>query len=152
MRPLAELAAVLAAVLLAPLVAACGGSSGAATGIEVTHAWARTTAPGVSVGAVYLTVSSDADDTLTGATVDPGVAAEAELHTETTSGGMTSMSPVASLPVGTRAPLVLDPIGDHLMLVDLARPLTKGETFEVTLHFAEAGDERVNVEVRDQAP
>jgi copper(I)-binding protein len=147
-RPLAA----LAAGLLAALPAACGSTGGASTGIEVTHAWARTTPPGVSVGAVYLTASSDADDTLTGATVDPAVAAGAELHTEATSGGMTSMSAVASLPVRKGTPLVLDPLGDHLMLVDLAGRLTNGETFDVTLHFAKAGDERVRVEVRDEAP
>jgi periplasmic copper chaperone A len=150
-RPLAAALAVLAV-----LATACGGtsgaSSGASKGVDVTKAWSRTTPPGVSVGAVYLTASSDADDALTGASVDAAVAAKAELHTESTSGGMTSMAPVASLAVTKQDPLVLGPLGSHLMLVDLAGPLTKGETFDVTLHFAKAGDERVRVEVRDQAP
>jgi copper(I)-binding protein len=144
--------AALAAGAVLVACAGCGGTSGASKGIDVTKAWARTTPPGVSVGAVYLEATSDADDSLTGAAVDPAVAAKAELHTEDTSGGMTSMSAVASLPVGKGAPLVLDPLGNHLMLVDLAGPLTTGETFDVTLHFAKAGDEPVRVEVRDQAP
>jgi hypothetical protein len=149
-RPLAAALAALALV-----VTACGGgTSGAsgATGVEITKAWARTTPPGVSVGAVYLTASSHGDDALTGASVDPDVAAKAELHTESTSGGMTSMAPVASMPVTKRDPLVLGPLGNHLMLVDLAGPLAKGETFDVTLHFAKAGDAQVRVEVRDEAP
>ena len=40
-----------------------------------------------------------------------------------------------SLPVRRRQ-LVLDPLGDHLMLVDLVEPLTTGETFDMTLEFA----------------
>jgi len=148
------LAAALAALAVA--ASACGGgtsgASGGSQGVDVTKAWARTTPPGVSVGAVYLIASSHADDALTAASVGPDVAAKAELHTESTSGGMMSMAPVASLPVTKQDPLVLGPLGNHLMLVDLAGPLTKGETFDVTLHFAKAGDERVRVEVRDEPP
>jgi copper(I)-binding protein len=145
-RPLA------AAVAIVLALAACGGSSGAAKGVEISKAWARATPPGVSVGVVYLTATSGTDDALTGADVDARVAAKAELHTETTSGSMTSMQQVASLPVAKGSPLVLDPLGNHLMLVDLAGPLTTGEKFDVDLHFAKAGTERVSVEVRDDAP
>jgi copper(I)-binding protein len=144
------LAAALAAVVLGPT--ACASSSGAAKGVDVTEAWARVTPPGVSVGVVYLTATSATDDALTRADVDPHIAAKAELHTESTSGSMTSMQAVPSLPLAKGRPLVLDPLGDHLMLVDLAGPLTKGERFDVTLHFANAGPETVSVEVRDDAP
>jgi copper(I)-binding protein len=142
----------LAAALTAVVLAACGGSSGAAKGVEVSEAWARTTPPGVSVGVVYLTATSATDDALTGADVDPRIAAKAELHTESTSGSMTSMQSVPSLPIANGHPLVLSPLGSHVMLVDLAGPLTKGERFDVTLHFAKAGAEKVSVEVRDDAP
>ncbi len=142
-RPLAAVALVLAA---------CTDSSGAAKGVDITDAWARTTPPGVSVGVVYLTATTATDDALTGADVDPRIAADAELHTESASGSMASMQAVSSLPVAKGSPLVLDPLGDHLMLVDLAGPLTKGERFDVTLHFATAGTETVSVEVRDDAP
>jgi len=47
---------------------------------------------------------------------------------------------------------VLEPIGSHLMLVDLVAPLTAGATFDVTLRFATAGDVEVEVDVRDSAP
>jgi periplasmic copper chaperone A len=144
------LAAVVTSIALG--ATACGGSSGAARGIQVSEAWARTTPPGVSVGVVYLTATSSTQDALTGADVDPRIAAKVELHTESTSGSMTSMQAVSSLPVADGKPLVLDPLGDHLMLVDLTGPLTSGERFDVTLHFADAGAQRVHVEVRDDAP
>jgi periplasmic copper chaperone A len=128
-----------------------GGSSGS-DGVAVHDPWARTTPPGVTVGVVYLEVTSGADDALVGATVDPKVAAEAELHEESSSGDMTSMQPMTSMPVTPAKPLRLDPLGNHLMLVDLAAPLTAGEHFDVTLHFRHAGDERVSVAVRDDAP
>lgn len=38
------------------------------------------------------------------------------------------------------------------MLMDLAQPLTAGQTFTLTLHVQRAGDQTVAVEVRDDAP
>ena len=81
------------------VLGACGtsdGPAGADDEISITDAWARTTPPGTSVGAVYFTVTSDQDDALLGAGVDPAVAGGATLHTTTTdrSGG-TSMEALA---------------------------------------------------------
>ena len=142
----------LLAAAAAIVAVGCGGSSTDGTGIEASDAWARTTPPGVSVGVVYMDVTSSTDDALLGASVDPSIAAKVELHTNTTSGDMSSMQPVASMPVSPDQDIELDPLGSHLMLVDLAGPLTSGQKFDVTLHFRTAGDEQVPVEVRDEAP
>lgn len=139
------------------LLGACGGSDddagSTATGVEVTDVWARTTPPGTTVGAVYLTVSSETADALVGADVDTSIAASAMLHsTLTSAGGETSMEPLDELDVPAGGELVLEPAGSHIMLVDLAGSLDGGASFELTLHFATAGDETVTVEVRDEAP
>ena len=145
--------ALLAASAIVAIVAAgCGRSSADGSGIEVSGAWARPTPPGVSVGVVYMDVTSSSDDALLGASVDASIAAKAELHTSTTSGDMSSMQPVASMPVSPDQAIALDPLGSHLMLVDLAGPLVSGQQFDLTLHFRTAGDEQVTVEVRDDAP
>jgi len=147
-------AAAFAAVAL--LVAGCGYDDEAdadGNGVSVTDAWARATPGGVTIGAVYLRVTSDADDELVGAEVDPSVAAAVELHsTRTAANGTATMDQQDALPVPADGELALEPIGNHLMLVDLADPLTTGETFEVTLHFSTAGNEVVDVEVREDAP
>jgi copper(I)-binding protein len=135
------------------VLAACGGGGDADSGIRVDDVWARTTPAGVTIGAVYLRATSDVDDELTGASVDPAIAGSVELHTtETSDDGTSSMTQQASLALPAGDELVLEPIGNHLMLVDLAAPLATGETFEMTLHFATAGDELVDVEVREGAP
>ena len=142
----------LLAAAAAIVAVGCGGSSSDGTGIEASDAWARTTPPGVSVGVVYMDVTSSTDDALLGASVDPSIAAKVELHINTTSGDMSSMQPVASMPVSPDEAIELDPLGSHLMLVDLAGPLKSGQRFDLTLHFRTAGDEQVSVEVRDDAP
>jgi hypothetical protein len=149
-RPGAALAALAAAVALGAW--SCGGDDDP-EGLRVEGAWARATPPGVTVGAVYLRVTSNVDDELLGADVDESVAAAVELHsTEQAADGTTRMVEQKTLPVPAGDELVLEPIGHHLMLVDLADPLTTGETFDLTLHFATAGDHVVEVEVREDAP
>ncbi|MET0460813.1 MAG: hypothetical protein ABW195_16295, partial [Ilumatobacteraceae bacterium] len=77
--------AVLAAGVL--LLGACGGSdddddgsAAADGGVSVTDVWARTTPPGTTVGAVYLTASSAAADALVGVDVEASIAAAAMRH------------------------------------------------------------------------
>lgn len=142
------------AVLAATAAVSCGDEDGSSdSGITVTDAWARTTPGGVTIGAVYLRATSDVADELIGAEVDPAVAASVELHTtQTTGDGATTMEEQNALPVPAGGELVLEPIGNHLMLVGLADPLTTGETLDLTLHFATAGEHVVKVEVREDAP
>ncbi|MDQ5895150.1 MAG: periplasmic copper chaperone [Actinomycetota bacterium] len=76
---------------LGAFVAACGSSddsgddSGAAS-IEVNDAWARTTTPTQTSGAVYMTLGSEEGDTLLKAEVPTSIAGVTELH-ETTEDG-----------------------------------------------------------------
>jgi copper(I)-binding protein len=143
-RPLTVAAAALG-------LAACG--SGGDDALHVDDAWARATPAVVSVGAVYLEVTSPVADELVGATVEPSIAAAVQVHrTAVDAAGAATMSEQAALPVPADGTLALEPFGDHLMLVDLAAPLTTGETFDLTLQFATAGDVTVPVEVRDDAP
>ena len=90
-----------AAVLV---LGACGSSDDAAgvsvttdaTGVSVTNAWARSSAPGQTSGAVYFDLTASADDVLLGASVPASVAADAQVHevvmadmTDDTMAGMT---------------------------------------------------------------
>jgi copper(I)-binding protein len=142
-------ALVLAALIVAG--AACGESSDEE--LAVHDVWARATPAVVSVGVVYLRVTSPDDDELVGATVDPAMAASVQLHsTEVDDNGTATMTEQPSLPVPAGGELVLDPLGSHLMLVGLADPLTAGERFDITLEFATAGSLTAEVTVRDSAP
>jgi periplasmic copper chaperone A len=139
-----------AAVVLG--LAACG-SGDDDDALRVHDAWARATPAVVSVGAVYLRIASPVDDELLGASVDASIAAAVQVHsTEVDDAGTATMTEQAALPVPAGGEIELDPLGDHLMLVDLVDPLTTGETFDVTLHFATAGDVPAEVEVRDDPP
>ena len=145
-----SLAVALATTTLG--LAACGGGGGD-DALRVDDAWARATPAVVSVGAVYLEVTSPVADELVGATVDPSIAGAVQVHrTDVDDAGTATMTAQDALDVPAGGTLDLAPLGDHLMLVDLVDPLTTGETFDLTLQFATAGDVTVTVEVREEAP
>jgi periplasmic copper chaperone A len=149
-RALAPLALVAAAVAG---LTSCGDDDAttapSATGIDVSAAWARPTPAGTTVGAVYLTMRSGEDDALVAVHVDPAIAGGATVHQTTTegSGGMMTMTPVSALALPPGADVVLDPNGGHVMLTDLAAPLTDGETFPIELEFRDHAPVTVTVVV-----
>ena len=160
------------AIGLSTLVS-CGGSDSApdttavttpATPvITVSGQWARTSPDATDMGAAYLTINSDTDDSLVSAMVDSSVAAMAEIHemvpvesemsTESTmdSSAMT-MKEVDHIDIFAGTALELKPGGYHVMLMKLVKPLLTGETFKVTLTFTKAGAVVVDVPVLEDAP
>jgi len=67
-------------------------------------------------------------------------------------GDIMGMREVEEIPVPAGETVTLEPGGYHVMLKDLAKPLEKGTTFELTLKFEKAGTIVVEAEVRDEAP
>jgi len=69
---------VLTLLPIAALAFAACGSDDAA--VEIDGAWARTSPASTSLGAAYFEVTAAEDDTLLGVSVDPSIAATAEIH------------------------------------------------------------------------
>lgn len=90
-------------------------------------------------GGVYLTIHNDgdADDQLIG--VDTTIAQATELHETINDNNVMRMEHRPDgFPIPAGEELVLEPGGKHIMLIDLAQPLAEGDTFSLTLNFAEA--------------
>jgi copper(I)-binding protein len=151
-------------------ITACGGSDSASDTtiattpvITVTGQWARTSPDATDMGAAYLKINSDADDTLVSSMVDTSVAAMAQIHemvpvengmsTESTmdSSAMT-MQEVDHIDIVAGTQLELKPGGYHVMLMKLVKPLLTGETFKITLTFTKAGAVVIDVPVLEDAP
>lgn len=132
--------ATLALVALAATVRAADGPA-------VSQAWARATAPGVDVGAVYLTIDGGAqNDELVSASTSR--ASMVHLHTVEESGGVARMRAIEGIAVPAGKRVVLAPKGMHIMLMGLKQSLVAGQTFTVSLHFTRSGDQAVSVIVR----
>ena len=58
-----------------------------------------------------------------------------ELHTHVNEGGVMKMRPVPFIAIPAGGEAVLKPGSLHVMLIDLLRPLTEGESVAITLNF-----------------
>ncbi|CAN5730986.1 hypothetical protein BH20ACT4_BH20ACT4_11760 [soil metagenome] len=130
--------------------AAC--SDGTAKGLSVEGVWARATAESATTGAVYLTIESGDADRLVGVSVPATVAASASIHRTVEEDAVVSMERVAALDIPAAEPVALAPGGTHVMLVDLASPLQRGDQFALTLDFESQPQQMVVVEVSETAP
>ena len=88
-RSIPTVVSLVAVAALSTGLVACGGDSESSdatppasvqVGVEIAGAWARTSPMEVTLGAAYMTITSDVDDELTDVSVDPSIAATAEIH------------------------------------------------------------------------
>lgn len=136
----------------------------AAAGVSVSDPWARVSAADAANGAVYFVVAngSSVEDRLLSARVSTEVALETQIHetivssapaTEgmdnmTAGTGMMQMQEVGSVTIPAGSSVEFKPGGYHVMLIDLTDPLVVGQSFPMTLTFADAGEVEVLVQVR----
>lgn len=123
-----------------------------AASVRVTDAWARSTAPGVSVGAVYATLHNDSAQTLLISKVSSDASTSAELHEMSMHDGMMRMRHLDSgLSLKPGQTVRLEPGGTHLMLLGLKQPLRVGD--KVLLHFSVSDGSEIGVAapIRDDA-
>ena len=94
-------------------------------------AWARATVPGQNMGGAFITLTSDQDATLIGASSP--VSEKMELHTMKMEGEKMVMAQVSSIPLPANTQVKLKPGSLHLMFMGLKQPLTEGQNVAITL-------------------
>ena len=116
--------------------------------VEVENAWSRATPPGAKVAAGYLTIrnKSAAPDRMVGAS--SAAAARVETHVMEMQGQIMRMREVKGYDVPAKGSFELKPGGPHLMLVDIKRPLKEGEKISIVLRFQNAGEIKIDFEVK----
>ena len=122
--------------------------------VAISEAWARASAPGQSVGAAYMTLTSPQDSTLV--YVESAAAVEVQIHSMGMDKGVMKMRMLEELPLKARTPEKLAPGGFHLMLFDLKKPLAAGEGVTFKLCFKDsAGNishQDVMIPIMEDAP
>jgi copper(I)-binding protein len=138
---------LIAFVIAAGFVGPTRAETPISSRIAVANAWARATPGGAKSGAVYLTLMNHgaAGDRLVRVTTP--VADRAELHVENVENGIMKMRPMPQVELKPGATTVLKPGAVHVMLMGLKQPLKEGDSFPLTLDFATAGKQDVQVKV-----
>ena len=117
-----------------------------ASELAVSHAWARATPPGSTVGGAYLTIDNHGATPARLIAVSSSVASEAAVHVTQIAGGVAGMHETP-LVVPAHGSVKLNPGGMHLMLMGLKAPLVQGSHFELRMNFEPGGVVTVSVPV-----
>ncbi|MFT6084816.1 MAG: copper(I)-binding protein [Glaciecola sp.] len=120
--------------------------------VTVENAWARATFALAKTGAVYLSIDNQSknDIKLLSVSVDPSVASDAQLHEILMQDEMMLMREAEDgFEISAGSSLEFLTGGKHIMLVDLEKPLSRGENFVLSLIFEKNKVMRVPIEVKD---
>lgn len=118
----------------------------AAADLEVANPWVRGTVPAQKATGAFMQLSSKGGVSLVG--VASPAAKIVELHEMVMDNNVMKMRPVPRLEVAAGKVLELKPGSYHVMLIDLNKPLSKGEIVPITLQV-EGKDKKVEaVEVK----
>lgn len=115
--------------------------------LVISQPWAAHTGKRTMSAAAYFTISNTGDtaDTLIGVKSDS--AKMSTLHRSYEEGGIMRMDHIPALQIPAGGQVALSPGGYHIMLMQLAIPLKRGETFPLTLVFEKAGEVPVTVNI-----
>ncbi|KAB1911671.1 copper chaperone PCu(A)C [Micromonospora sp. AMSO31t] len=142
-------AALLSAAVIATSVAGCGSadepsaaapkpstSASATAGVlGIRDPWVKAADKGMTAAFGTLVNDGGADATITAASTD---VSPVELHEMTMKDGKMVMQPKqGGIVIKAHSSTVLQPGGEHLMLMDLKRPVRAGDELTVTLTFAD---------------
>ncbi|MCJ8191716.1 copper chaperone PCu(A)C [Sphingomicrobium aestuariivivum] len=135
---------LLLSALAGLALAAC---SNPAPDIAIDDAWARATAAGQPNGAAYMEIANNGtgDDRLVSVATERGMASLHRTSFEDGMASMTSLDDGLAIPAGETT--LLQPQGDHVMLMGLETPLVAGEQFDLTLGFERSGERVIAVSV-----
>ncbi len=118
--------------------------------IEIVAPWVRAVPSSMTATAAYFTIQNNTDEAirLVGGSTEIAGTCEPMIGTREEKDGqeVMGMRTVEALEVPAKGGLVLEPGGDHLMLMQLSEVPVAGEEVEISLEFA-PGDRVVSVVV-----
>ncbi|MCM3500281.1 copper chaperone PCu(A)C [Microbacterium sp. P26] len=148
-------------ILVAAAALTLTGCSGAATSttgtadtpardaIEMSDAWVKSADSGMSAGFGELTNDSDADVTVVSATTEASPMLELHETVENENGEMVMRQIEGGFVIPSHGSLMLEPGGNHIMLMDLAAPLAAGDEVTFTLTFSDDSTYEFTAPVKD---
>ncbi|MEM7680144.1 MAG: copper chaperone PCu(A)C [Pseudomonadota bacterium] len=135
-------AAILTTALLIPFALKAG------QGVDAFDAYTYATSPVQKNGAVFLKLFNHTDHDVKMIAADTyDVANTVELHTHEHEDGIMRMRQVDYFMIEEDETVQLEPMGHHIMLFGLSKPLVEGDEFEMTVSFDTQDPVIVDVQV-----
>jgi len=116
--------------------------------IVINAAHIRATIPGTNVTSAYMSLENKSDETVVLTGASSSVSDRIEIHQHIMNNGMMSMRQVKQLSIKEQDQVILQPMGYHLMIFNVKKPLLPEENVSLTLHFANQKDVEVSIPVQ----
>jgi copper(I)-binding protein len=129
-------------LFLAPLLCALAAHAE----VTATNAWVRGMVPGQKTTAAYLTLKSSEDAKVV--SVASPAAGKAQLHASMIMSGVAHMEALDGLALPAGKAVELKPGGEHVMLMEVPRPLHPGATVPLSLTIVDAKGKRSTLDVK----
>lgn len=117
----------------------------AASDITVEHPWARPTMGEMRTSAAYMELTNIGKQPEVLLSISTPIAEHASLHSTVVRDDISRMIAIDNLSLPTKEKVSFVPGGLHIMLMGIKKPLQKGDSFPLTLHFLE--DKEVEIQV-----
>ncbi|MBL0141831.1 MAG: copper chaperone PCu(A)C [Betaproteobacteria bacterium] len=114
--------------------------------VTVSEAWVRGTVPSQKVTGAFMKIKSSEDAKLVSASSP--AAKIVEVHEMAMKGNVMTMRAIDALALPAGKAVELKPGGYHVMLIDLVKPLGKGDTVPVTLTVVGKDGKKSNLEIK----
>jgi copper(I)-binding protein len=108
----------------------------------------RATIPGTNVTSAYMSIKNKSDKTVVLTGASSSVSDRIEIHQHVMNKGMMSMRQVKQLVIEEKDQVTLQPMGYHLMIFNVKKPLLPEDKVSLTLHFAHQKDVEVSIPVQ----
>lgn len=119
--------------------------------MQVGGLWAQPITVAGTSAAVYMTISANCSSADVLQSVEAAAPQQASLHVSKIADGALDMTPLKSIPIPCDKPTPLKPMGMHVMVTNIQKPVGIGDQIPLTLHFERAGAIPVQAEITSMA-
>jgi copper(I)-binding protein len=119
--------------------------------IFVSNAWVQAMPPSQKITAAYMVIANNSTKQAVLMSASSPMADATEIHQMSQINGMMNMNMVSHVRIPALGKVELKQGGYHLMLINLKKPVNKGDMVEITLHFQDGSHIMVKAVVKMQA-
>jgi periplasmic copper chaperone A len=135
---------------IAVLGGTCAHADDLSKYIFVSNAWVQAMPPSQTTTAAYMVIVNNSSREAVIVSASSDIAGATEIHQMSDMNGMMNMAMVSKIHIPALGKVALKPGGFHIMLINLKKPVNKGDIVPITLHFQDGGSIMVKADVRFQ--
>ena len=118
--------------------------------IFISNAWVQAMPLSQTTTAAYMVITNNSTRQAVLVSASSDIAAATEIHQMSDLNGMMKMAMIPNLHIPAQGKVILQPSGFHIMLINLKKPVNKGDMVTITLHFQDGSVIVVNAQAKLQ--